>query len=183
MAQLPDQTGSTKENIEKQAESAGETVKNQAESAGKTVKNQVDSAEDAVTDAVENVKETATQPVPTPSTDSGKQVEPKELLERLNWGEPALTIIDTRDRTEFNNERITGAVLMSDNVKNQLESNRDIYLYGESAGETASQLRSSGFQSISVVKGGLSAWKKAGGPVEGAEAFSSPAGATTGLKK
>jgi rhodanese-related sulfurtransferase len=32
------------------------------------------------------------------------------LKKRLDWGEPALTIIDVRDREAFNTSHITGAV-------------------------------------------------------------------------
>ncbi|MEO0378318.1 MAG: rhodanese-like domain-containing protein [Cyanobacteria bacterium P01_A01_bin.17] len=129
---------------------------------------------------IESVKETATDPLPTPSNDiKGEQIDPQKLLERLNWGEPALTIVDVRDRTEYNKERITGAIPMPmDQLPTTaaplLEYSRDIYVYGNSSAEAASQLRQAGFQSVAEIKGGLSAWKGISGPTEGAEAFSSP---------
>lgn len=132
---------------------------------------------------IDQAKETVTQPLPTPPEMSGKQAEPEELLKRLNWGEPALTIIDVRDREAFNNERITGAVPMPMGQLPQeseplLEYNRDIYVYGdseESTAEASNRLRQAGFKNVAALKGGLSAWKKLGGPTEGVKAFSSPA--------
>ena len=37
---------------------------------------------------------------------------PLDIKKRLDWGEPALTIIDVRDRTAYNQERIMGAIPM-----------------------------------------------------------------------
>jgi len=72
----------------------------------------------------------------------------KALKNRLDWGKPDLTIIDVRDRYAFNQERITGAVLVDlehliHQVNQMLEINRDIYIYGASEEDTinaASQL-------------------------------------------
>jgi rhodanese-related sulfurtransferase len=97
-----------------------------------------------------------------------------DLKTRLDWGEPALTIIDTRDRTQFHISHIMGAVSMPENevVKRALlalELNRDIYVYGETDDETAvaaAKLREAGFQNVSELRGGLAAWKAVGYPVE-----------------
>ncbi|MDB9528954.1 rhodanese-like domain-containing protein [Oscillatoria sp. CS-180] len=132
-----------------------------------------------ISEQLQSAKENVTEPLPTPPDMDGKQAEPNELLERLNWGEPALTIADVRDRTEFNKERITGAVPMPmdqlpQSAEPLLEYNRDIYVYGDNAAQAAGQLRQAGFKSVSVLQGGLAAWKAIGGPTEGTEAFSSP---------
>jgi rhodanese-related sulfurtransferase len=90
-----------------------------------------------------------------------------DLKARLNWGEPALTIIDVRDRAAFNSARIQGAVSIPKDalvttVKASLTFDRDIYIYGETdevTAEAASLLRESGFMSVSELQGGLSAWK------------------------
>lgn len=132
---------------------------------------------------IEAAKSNMTEPLPTPPNLEGKQANPRELLERLNWGEPALTIVDARDREAFNQERITGAVPLSmeqlpEGAEPLLEHNRDIYLYSdtaENAAAAANQLRQAGFQNVAEIKGGLSAWRDIGGPTEGVEAFSSPA--------
>lgn len=136
-----------------------------------------------LSDQIESAKSTITEPLPTPPEMSGKQAAPNELLSRLNWGEPGLTIIDVRGREAFNNERITGAVPMPMNeipgsAESMLEHERDIYLYGdssESASEAANQFRQAGFRHVAEIEGGLDAWKKIGGPTEGVYAFSSPA--------
>ena len=97
-----------------------------------------------------------------------------DLKARLDWGEPALTIIDARDRTLFNISHIMGAVPMPPNepanrVLNKLELGRDIYIYGETDEETAvaaAQLRAAGYRNVSELRGGVAAWKAVGFPVE-----------------
>lgn len=97
-----------------------------------------------------------------------------DLKARLDWGEPALTILDVRERHEFNTSHIMGAVPMPlnealDRVLDKLELNRDIYVYGETDEETAAgaaQLRQVGYRNVSEIRGGLAAWKAAGYPVE-----------------
>jgi rhodanese-related sulfurtransferase len=98
-----------------------------------------------------------------------------DLKKRLDWGEPALTIIDIRSREAFNASRITGAVSMPlgelvVQATVSLEADRDIYVYGETdaqAAEAATQLRNAGFENVAELKGGLAAWKAANAPVEG----------------
>jgi rhodanese-related sulfurtransferase len=97
-----------------------------------------------------------------------------DLKARLDWGEPALTILDVRDRWEFNTSHIMGAVPMpfnepTDRVLDKLELGRDIYVYGETDEETAAaaaQLRAAGYENVSEIRGGLAAWKAVGYPVE-----------------
>ena len=136
-----------------------------------------------VSDQIESVKSTITEPLPTPPELTGKKDSPNELLSRLNWGEPGLTIVDVRSREAFNNERITGAVPMPmgqipESEEPLLEYERDLYIYGDSAetaAEAANQFRQAGFKHVAEIEGGLDAWKKIGGPTEGVYAFSSPA--------
>lgn len=97
-----------------------------------------------------------------------------ELKSRLDWGEPALTIIDVRDRHEFSHSHITGAInLPSRELVNRalecLELVRDVYVYSDTDEDTAvaaAQLRSAGYQYVSEVQGGLPAWKAYGYPTE-----------------
>lgn len=94
------------------------------------------------------------------------------MKERLDWGKPALTIIDARDRESFLEERITGAMLMSDMSQSQLSNNRDIYVYGnddQETAEAAKKLRDAGFESVSQLQGGLAGWKAVNGATEGRE--------------
>ncbi|BAY22378.1 hypothetical protein NIES2100_21410 [Calothrix sp. NIES-2100] len=105
------------------------------------------------------------------------------LKARLEWGEPALTILDVRDRNTYNEGHIMGAMPMpSDELVNRatssLDKSRDIYIYGATEEESAKavqSLRSAGFEHVSLLKGGLAAWKAIGGPTEGSiEALTPP---------
>jgi rhodanese-related sulfurtransferase len=102
-----------------------------------------------------------------------------DLKERLDWGEPALTIIDVRSRDAFNTSHIMGAIsfplsqLVEKSLMN-LELVRDIYVYGASDEETATAaglLKEAGYQNVAEILGGLAAWKAAGFPIEGNSAF------------
>ena len=98
-----------------------------------------------------------------------------DLKSRLDWGEPALTIIDIRTREAFNKSHITGAVSVPAGelvtlVSASLEYERDIYIYGDSneqSADAADKLREVGFQNVAELTGGLAAWKAAKGPIEG----------------
>lgn len=100
--------------------------------------------------------------------------EPYELKERLDWGKPALTIIDTRPLKYYNCERITGAVSFPGMELTQrallaLELTRDIYVYDETDEQTAvvaAKLREAGYQNVSELIGGAEAWKAMGYPTE-----------------
>lgn len=126
---------------------------------------------------IQKVKETITQPLPKPPSIKAKS-SANALKERLEWGEPALTIIDVRDREAFYQERITGTVAMPldqlvETARDSLELNRDIYVYGETDEETAqaaSALRAEGFNNVAQLEGNLAGWKAIGGPTEGREA-------------
>ncbi len=120
---------------------------------------------------------------PQPPVDAKSNVH--ELKSRLEWGEPAFTILDVRDRQVFNDGHILGAMAMPmdqvvDRAKSSLEFSRDIYVYGETDEQTtqaAQSLRSAGFEHVSELKGGLPAWKAIGGPTEGVSESRTPAGA------
>ena len=125
------------------------------------------SEQKAEAQAISEAKEKLSEAIPTPPSPSPKS-SAQALKERLQWGEPGLTILDARDRESFLNERITGAMLMED--ANGLAQNREIYVYGssdEKAGEAANKIRQQGFSSVSQVQGGLAGWKAIQGPVEG----------------
>lgn len=97
-----------------------------------------------------------------------------DLKARLDWGEPALTIIDVRDRGLFNESHIMGAISIPaaellDRAQASFELDRDIYVYAdtdEEANTAAEQLRTNGYEKVSVLRGGVAAWKAAGFPVE-----------------
>ncbi|MGF1458141.1 MAG: rhodanese-like domain-containing protein [Leptolyngbyaceae cyanobacterium] len=110
-------------------------------------------------------------PKPTPMREMSRVY---DLKSRLDWGEPALTIVDIRDRTLFNESHVMGAISIPayelvSRIQNVLEYDRDIYIYAdtdEEANEAATQLRAVGYEEVSVLRGGVAAWKAAGFQVE-----------------
>ncbi len=112
---------------------------------------------------------------PTSPPTIAPQATVEELKKRLDWGEPGLTIIDTRNLESYNHDRIRGAISMPfnenlvDRAKASLEPIRDIYVYGDSDRETAEsadRLRQAGLKNVAEISGGLSAWQASGFPVE-----------------
>ncbi len=133
------------------------------------IQNTIQDAKDTLKDALPNAVPTPPQQVRQP------QANVNELKSRLEWGEPALTIVDVSDRNTFNNNHILGAVTMPldrlvEIAQSTLEFTRDIYIYGATAEETATAadyLRSAGFTQVSELKGGFAAWKAIDGPTDG----------------
>jgi len=97
-----------------------------------------------------------------------------DIKSRIDWGEPALTILDVRDHDTFNQAHIMGALSfpMKELVSRataSLERDRDIYVYGNTDEETANAaqyLKQAGFSRVAQLTGGLGAWKAAGYPIE-----------------
>jgi rhodanese-related sulfurtransferase len=143
----------------------------------------LDQAANKVADGILNAKEKMPNITPTPAG-MKPQSSAQDLKSRLEWGEPAFTVLDVRDRQTFNNGHIMGAMPMPMDELSQgiepspsLAVNRDIYVYADSDDQTsqaASQLRNSGFSNVSELKGGLAAWKAIGGPTEGVVESMSP---------
>lgn len=69
------------------------------------------SEQKAEAQAISKAKEKITKGIPTPPPATPKS-SAQALKERLQWGEPSLTIIDARERESYLEERITGAMLM-----------------------------------------------------------------------
>ncbi|MBE9066034.1 rhodanese-like domain-containing protein [Leptolyngbya cf. ectocarpi LEGE 11479] len=98
-----------------------------------------------------------------------------DLKDRLDWGEPALTIVDVRDRSLFNERRISGAISMPMDelvarASVSLETERDIYVYGgtdDVTAQAAAALREAGYKNVAELMGGLGAWQAADGATEG----------------
>jgi rhodanese-related sulfurtransferase len=131
---------------------------------------------DIIQDVIKNVKQAL--PNITPNSPSLKPESPAyDLKARLEWGEPALTIVDIRDRAAFNQGRITGAVSMPmeqfmELAQANLEPARDIYIYGESDEQSLQAvqlLRGAGFSNAAQIMGGLPAWCEVAGPTEGVQ--------------
>lgn len=116
---------------------------------------------------ISEAQEKLSKVIPTPP-EATAVASAQALKERLDWGEPALTIVDTRSREAYLEERITGAMLMSD--VSSLAESREIYVYGdtdEAGAEAANNLRQAGFKSVSQLQGGLAGWKAVQGATEG----------------
>jgi rhodanese-related sulfurtransferase len=86
---------------------------------------------------------------------------------------PACRLIDVREYPEWQAERLARATLMSLSTLNpaQLEADHNTPVLvlcrtGNRARQAAERLRASGFREVSVIEGGLEAWKKAGLPFE-----------------
>ena len=128
-----------------------------------------------IEDAILKAKDKLPEVTPPPPSQETPQSSAQALKQRLEWGEPAFTILDVRDRTSFNQSRILGAMAMPmedvvERAKSSLEPEREIYVYGESDEQTteaAAKLREGGFTAVSELKGGLAGWKAIGGPTEG----------------
>lgn len=112
-------------------------------------------------------------PFPTPTPMKSKS-SAHDLKRRLDWGEPALTIVDVRNRDIFNAGHIMGAIPMPhaelvQRALSSLELNRDIYVYGdddEATATAATLLRDAGYVSVSELAGGFEGWKANGFPTE-----------------
>ncbi|MBC7825932.1 MAG: rhodanese-like domain-containing protein [Candidatus Parcubacteria bacterium] len=125
-------------------------------------------------DIIKNVKEALPNITPTPPG-LKRESSVYDLKSRLEWGEPALTILDVRPRELFNDSHVMGAMdfpltELVTLAKGSLEPERDIYLYGANDQETAqaaATLREAGFRSVAELKGGLTEWKAVGGSTEG----------------
>ncbi|MBW4634545.1 MAG: rhodanese-like domain-containing protein [Iphinoe sp. HA4291-MV1] len=104
----------------------------------------------------------------TPQTDA------HDLKSRLQWGQPAFTIIDVRERQTYNQGHISGAIPLPvsqlvERATISLAKERDIYIYGDSdeqSANAAKALRDAGFSRVSELTGGFSGWKAAGGSTE-----------------
>ena len=137
-----------------------------------------------VSQGIKEAKDNLPEVTPTPPGFKSKS-SVNDLKARLEWGEPAFTIIDVSDRQTYNDGHIMGAMAMpiedlADRAKSSLEVNRDIYVYGETDDKTAQaadSLREVGFQNVAELKGGLAAWKAVGGPTEGIAESRTPTGA------
>jgi rhodanese-related sulfurtransferase len=97
-----------------------------------------------------------------------------DLRTSLQWGQPAFTIIDVRDRSTYNQSRITGAISIPlndlESRAGSLNRERQTYIYGENdsqSGQAVRTLQFLGFTAVAELSGGLQAWKSIGGATEG----------------
>ncbi len=127
-------------------------------------------------DSIKKAKDALPNLTPTPPGFKAKS-SAYDLKARLEWGEPALTIVDVRDREAFNTGRITGAITMPidgllETAQSALAFERDIYIYGESdeqSMQAADVLKGVGFMNVAQIVGNLPAWREVAGPTEGVQ--------------
>jgi rhodanese-related sulfurtransferase len=131
-------------------------------------------------DIVEGIQDALGNLTPTPVV-LQEESTAYDLKKRLEWGEPALSIVDIREHEAFNQGRITGAISMPmeqlEQMKSTLQPKHDTYIYGdtdEQAHAAAEMLRSEGFEAVTHIMGGLAAWHEIGGPTEGVQEDASP---------
>jgi rhodanese-related sulfurtransferase len=163
-----------------ETENSGQVFEEGQEKA-ETLLEKADRKENQVLNAVKDVQKQMGKVTPVP-TDLDAVASPSDLKARLEWGEPALSILDVRDRPAFNYERITGSVLIPiedlvDQAQSAFEPNRDLYVYSDSDAQTVeavTQLYSAGFKQVSAIKGGLPAWKAISGQTEGQVSLEAP---------
>jgi len=151
----------------------------------KTIQDNLKKAQDKLPDPQEAIT-TAKEKLPniTPEPPGLKaQSSAHDLKARLEWGEPALTIIDVSAREVFNASHITGAIpipteeLVDRAQESRIEPSRDVYIYGENDEQTtkaANTLRKAGWQNVAEIQGGLAAWKAIAGPTDGTEDSQKP---------
>lgn len=127
-----------------------------------------------IQDTIQDVKDKISDLTPNPP-ELKDESSAHDLKARLEWGEPALTIIDVRGHEAFGQSHIRGAMAfpaeeLVERAKSSLDNERDIFIYGETDEQTtaaAAQLRSAGFTRVSALRGGLAAWKEIAGPTDG----------------
>jgi rhodanese-related sulfurtransferase len=135
----------------------------------------------SIPDMIEDAKNALPNITPTPAGLKA-QSSAHDLKSRLEWGEPALTILDVRDREAFNKNHIMGAMFipldqLGEQAQSTIDAIRDIYVYANSDQETtqaADRLREIGFKNVAELKGGLAAWRAIAGPTEGVEEDAKP---------
>jgi rhodanese-related sulfurtransferase len=131
-------------------------------------------------DIVESVQDALGNLTPTPVI-LQEESTAYDLKTRLEWGEPALSIVDIRKHEAFDRGRITGAISMPmeqlAEMKSALQPDRDLYIYGDTddqAHTAAEMLRAAGFKAVTHVIDGLDAWHQIGGPTEGVQENAAP---------
>lgn len=99
-----------------------------------------------------------------------KQINVREVSEMTRSGE--CQVIDVREFSEFGAERIEGARLMPlsnfEQHTDDIDRSKPVYLMCRSGGrakQAAEKLVNKGFTDVSVIEGGMTAWRQANLPV------------------
>ncbi len=100
------------------------------------------------------------------AADRRLQVEPGDVAERLKKGEP-LKLVDVRQPHEWDAARIPGAVLISEELVDQIKTwpkETPIVFYchhGERSLDAAAYFAGHGFTNVKSMRGGIDAWSEA----------------------
>nr|WP_322111981.1 rhodanese-like domain-containing protein [Aerosakkonema funiforme] len=183
MENMADKAKEAQNNISQGIQNAGDKISEAGQTVKQKLSEDIKHSGDKVSDAIETAKSKLPNVTPTPPGFK-PQSSAHDLKSRLEWGEPAFTILDVRDRETYNDGHIMGAMPMPmdelvERATPTIDFNRDIYVYADSDEQTsqaASELRSAGFQKVAELKGGLAAWKAVGGPTEGISESRTPPG-------
>lgn len=175
-ATVQDAIESPKSLIDQDVKAEAEEVKSNIESSMGKAQEQIQDSIAKTKAAPREVFRGVTRQMAT--TEGCERVAAAALKRRLDWGEPAFTIIDVRHRESFNQERIRGAVSMPEadllsNASDSLECEREIFIYGETelqADQSLLSLKEAGFTKVASIQHGVSGWKTAGGATEGVSA-------------
>jgi rhodanese-related sulfurtransferase len=104
-----------------------------------------------------------------------KQITVHEINEMLQFGGEC-QVIDVREFSEFNRERIAEAELMPlsnlEKHADEIDRTKPVYLMcrsGNRARQAAARLEKKGFTDVYVVEGGMGAWSEANLPMERGE--------------
>ena len=99
-----------------------------------------------------------------------KEIDVRKIKQMMESGEHQ--IIDVREFSEFNSERIEGAKLKPlsnlDKQATEIDTSKPVYLMCRSGGrakQAAEKLSKKGFSDVCVITGGMNAWTNANLPV------------------
>lgn len=169
-----------KEGLDNPSTLVGDDVKSEAAAVKGNIENAASKAQSQMQTSLEQAKAAPSETVKgvtrqMADAEGSDQAMAEDLKRRLDWGEPALTIIDVRHREAFNQERIRGAISMPEadlisTASDSLEYDREVFIYGDTvtqADQSVVSLKQAGFKKVASISGGIPAWQNAGGAVEG----------------
>lgn len=177
---LSDSKKAVEEGINNPSGLISDDVKTEAAEVQSNIENVADKAQSQVQTSMKQAQEAPSETFKgvtrqMADAESSNQVFADMLKRRLDWGEPALTIIDVRHREAFNQERIRGAISMPEadlvsSASDSLEYGREVFIYGDTvtqAEQSVASLQQAGFKKVASISGGIPAWQNAGGATEG----------------
>lgn len=108
-----------------------------------------------------------------------EEITPEELLEKIESGDEDFTLLDVREKDEWDEARIADADFLSKGIIERdidtkvSDMDEEIILYcggGYRSALAADNLKKMGYHDVKSLKGGFRAWTEAGHPIEKEEA-------------